>query len=92
MAYKDESENFNVEQGFWKKLCLKASHALSFQNRNFNGFSSIAGERLCAELVANPRAARNVMINLTEFDLMIVLRLNRVWKFGSNCTRENLME
>lgn len=63
IASKDESENVDVEQGFWKKLYLKASHALSFQNRNFNGFSSIAGERLCAEFVANPSAARNVMIN-----------------------------
>ena len=63
IASKDESENVDVEQRFWKKLYLKASHALSFQNRNFNGFSSIAGERLCAEFVANPSAGRNVMIN-----------------------------
>lgn len=70
IASKDESENFDVEQGFWKKLYLKASHALSFQNRNLNGFSSTAGERLCAEFVANPRAARNVMIsfNGVRFD------------------------
>lgn len=70
MALKDESENFDVEPGFWKKLYLKASHALSFQNRHANGFSSIAGERLCAEFVANPRATRNVMIsfNGVRFD------------------------
>lgn len=62
----DESENFDVEPGFWKKLYLRASHALSFQNRRRNGFFSVAGERLCAEFVANPSAARS--LNGVRFD------------------------
>ncbi|KAL9974854.1 hypothetical protein ACROYT_G011950 [Oculina patagonica] len=68
MVSDDESENFDVEPGFWKKLYLKASHALSFQNRHYNGFSSVAGERLCAEFVANPSAARNASLKGVRFD------------------------
>ena len=68
IASNGESENFDVEAGVWKKLYLKASHALSFRNRHFNGVSSVAGERLCAEFVANPSAARNVRLNGVRFD------------------------
>ena len=38
----------------WKKLYLKASHALSFGNRYVRGLMCEAGEKLCAEFVANP--------------------------------------
>lgn len=68
IASDDGSEHFDVEPGFWKKLYLKASHALSFQNRHYNGFSSVAGERLCAEFVANPSAARNASLKGVRFD------------------------
>lgn len=68
IASSDECENFDVGPGFWKKLYLKASYALSFQNRHWNGFSSVAGERLCAEFVANPSAARNASLKGVRFD------------------------
>ena len=56
----DNTENLDVEPGVWKRLYLKASHALSFGNRHHEGFSSLAGERLCAEFVANPSASTRV--------------------------------
>lgn len=68
IASNGENENFDVAPAVWKKLYLKASHALSFQNRHCNGFSSVAGERLCAEFVANPSAARNASLRGVRFD------------------------
>lgn len=62
----DNIEDIDVEPGVWKKLYLKASHALSFGNRRYKGFSSLAGERLCAEFVANPSSASRV--NGIRFD------------------------
>ena len=52
----DNNEVLEDEPGIWKKLYLKASHAMSFGNRHHRGFSSLAGERLCAEFVVNPSA------------------------------------
>ena len=62
----DNIEDVDVEPGAWKKLYLKASHALSFGNRCHNGFSSLAGERLCAEFVVNPSAARAKRIRFDD--------------------------
>lgn len=62
----NNTEDLAVEPGVWKRLYLKASHALSFGNRHHKGFSSLAGERLCAEFVANPSASTRV--NGIRFD------------------------
>ncbi|XP_058967848.2 uncharacterized protein [Pocillopora verrucosa] len=65
----EESANFDVKPGFWKKLYLRASHALSFKNRRRGWFSSVEGERLCAEFVTNPRGPENRRaINGIRFD------------------------
>lgn len=61
----DNNEVLEDEPGIWKKLYLKASHAMSFGNRHHRGFSSLAGERLCAEFVVNPSATR---VNGIRFD------------------------
>lgn len=61
----DCSEDLDVEPGVWKKLFFKASHALSFGNRQHRGFISLAGERLCAEFVVNTSATR---VNGIRFD------------------------
>ena len=54
------TEVLDVEPGVWKRLYLKASHALSFGHRHYKGFSSLAGERLCAEFVTNPSASNGI--------------------------------
>lgn len=65
----EESANFDVKPGFWKKLYLRASHALSFKNRRRGWFSSVEGERLCAEFVTNPRGPESRRaINGIRFD------------------------
>ena len=47
-------KNINSEDGLWKKLFFKSSHALSFRKRD----GSVAGKRLCAEF-ASTTGTRN---------------------------------
>lgn len=55
----EESVNFDVKLGFWKKLYFRVSYVFLFKNRRRGWFFSVEGERLCVEFVINLRGFEN---------------------------------
>ena len=69
--------NINSEDGLWKKLFFKSSHALSFGKRD----GSVARKKLCAEFVSTTETLRRSR----AMGYGLIARLQSPWALNCGC-------